>query len=69
MNLARTIGVGAGFLGILAYGHLIPVRLAVLIFWLSGLATAFTMLQERRERAASVALAGVAFSLPSECGR
>jgi hypothetical protein len=34
MNLARTIGVGAGFLGILAYGHVIPVRLAVLTFWL-----------------------------------
>jgi hypothetical protein len=34
MNLARTIGVGAGFLGFLAYGHVIPVRLAVLTFWL-----------------------------------
>jgi hypothetical protein len=34
MNLARTIGVGAGFLGILAYEHVIPVRLAVLTFWL-----------------------------------
>jgi hypothetical protein len=34
MNLARTVGVGAGFLGILAYRHVIPMRLAVLTFWL-----------------------------------
>jgi hypothetical protein len=34
MNLARTIGVAAGFLAILAYGHVISVRLAVLIFLL-----------------------------------
>jgi hypothetical protein len=34
MNLARAIGGGAGFLGILAYGHVIPVRLAVVTFLL-----------------------------------
>jgi hypothetical protein len=34
MNLARTVGVVAGFLAVLAYGHVISVRLAVLIFLL-----------------------------------
>ena len=34
MNLARTMGVVVGFLAILAYGHVISVRLAVLIFLL-----------------------------------
>jgi len=32
MNLARIMGVVAGFLAVLAYGHVISVRLAVLIF-------------------------------------
>jgi hypothetical protein len=34
MNLARIIGVVAGFLAVLTYGHVISVRLAVLIFLL-----------------------------------
>jgi hypothetical protein len=34
MNLARTMGVVVGFLAVLAYGHVISVRLAVLIFLL-----------------------------------
>jgi hypothetical protein len=34
MNWARTMGVAAGFLAILAYGHVISVRLAALIFFL-----------------------------------
>jgi hypothetical protein len=34
MNLARTTGVVIGFLAILTYGHVISVRLAVLILCL-----------------------------------
>jgi hypothetical protein len=34
MNLARTIGFAAGFLAVLAYRHVISVRLAVLILFL-----------------------------------
>jgi hypothetical protein len=34
MNLARTMGVVVGFLAVLAYGHVISVWLAVLIFLL-----------------------------------
>ena len=34
MNLARTMGVVVGFLSVLTYGHVISVRLALLIFLL-----------------------------------
>ena len=34
MNLARTTGVVVGFLAVLSYGHVISVRLALLIFFL-----------------------------------
>jgi hypothetical protein len=34
MNLARITGVVVGFLAVLTYGHVISLRLAVLIFLL-----------------------------------
>jgi hypothetical protein len=34
MNLARTTGVVVGFLAVLTYGHVISMRLAILIFLL-----------------------------------
>ncbi len=41
MNLARTMGVVIGFLAVLTYGHVISVRLAVLIFFLFAACLAY----------------------------